>query len=421
MSANYPLKVLLSGLYFSYIALMSFSVPVNAAKAPCINPPCGSNQDIPEQALPEEEQIAGADLSVRMTVQPRRVSFGGRVTFIASVVNNGSDTAVLATLDNKNMYAYPPTSVTTSKGGCSIGSFSPSVFCSFGDMMPGERVWVNIEADARVSGMHTNRVTVSSDTVDPVQANNTALIDLEILAPPPPPEPPTKHCCACYTVDNVIASCKDVGKLHNCDYTVQPKTPKALAEYLCPDILNNVGCTSFETIFHEHGAPDGYQSGPFTSTGGLGNFTVFLDAVREACTNKSKYGWCKPKYGYTGQFCYSAENMLAIKNACDTAGLPAGCSFEFSGNQSMCFADNDTRLPYPFSAPLDLVYENGTCTLVYPQCAALVGAECAPGNRALYELWGIKDTAKCKSTSGAIKTLRCTLSGISSGVWQLVP
>lgn len=388
-----------------------------SADAPCLNPPCGgSDHVVPDDGTTpgEEEALRGADIEVRMTISPRQVDLGDRIAFAISVQNLGPEKAVLAYLDNRNLHPFRVTQATTTKGGCSINNFS--VGCSFGDLAPGERVWVNMDAETLVGGVHAHTATGSSDTPDPNPANNNATISVTVVPPPGPPPPPPQHCCTCIQGSGVNVSCDTL--LHNNGCDISKTLP--YAEYispaqLCPGEWRKEQCDSHQIIVNSHGGP----IQPDGTGGGVLEFKYFINAVKHVCDDPG-YAWCKSPFQYTGQFCYSGQNWLELFKLCNETPLSEDCAFEFEGNQSLCY--NEGGEPYLFSAPIKITRSRGHCQAVFPSCSAMDGAECAPDGLKYLQTLKYGNVAVCKDRNGELRDVHCKSAaygaiGLPGGVW----
>jgi hypothetical protein len=55
------------------------------------------------------------------------------------------------------------------------------VTCAVGNLAIGEDVSLTIVVTAAIDGLAVNTAVVSSDNLDPIQANNTSTVDTEIM------------------------------------------------------------------------------------------------------------------------------------------------------------------------------------------------------------------------------------------------
>ncbi len=118
-----------------------------------------------------QEGDGAADLVAFKAGVPRVVRPGDTVRFTLVVVNVGPDPARNVTVRDR---LPPGTSFVSSSVACAPDPASPGTeICPLGEVAPEQFVTVEIEALVSATGLLENRVDVSSDTPDPVLANNT--------------------------------------------------------------------------------------------------------------------------------------------------------------------------------------------------------------------------------------------------------
>src|SRR2546425_348742 len=116
--------------------------------------------------------IAQADLSITKTDNPDPVNAGATLTYTVTVTNGGPSTAA-----NVQVTDNLPAGVTlqsASGTGWTCIQAGGGVTCTRGRVVPGGAPPVALPGTPAVWGTITNRATVSSTTIDPSAANNTA-------------------------------------------------------------------------------------------------------------------------------------------------------------------------------------------------------------------------------------------------------
>lgn len=364
---------------------------------------------------PEHENAQSDEADIRVwinyIVPDTYVFIDKLLQFTVSVRNLGNSTAVdvsVGTDDLGAMHAVAGT-ITCSKGSGS--AVSHSAHCNFGDLESGETQMLTFSSKAMIPGTYVVTFNGGSRlTPDPDRTNNKASEEIIIDAV-------EKKCCSCWEEENIAVSCHTLAKQYQCDSVriLDLGAVKREADLLCPKQHKNLDCTSHRYIVNQHGLPASYGG----ESGGVMDFKTFLQAAKQACTLDDYKDWCRPKYYYTGQFCFSAEAYVDLKRECESANLPARCTFEFNGSQNECFGDEATLLPYPISAPLSIEYSGGECKVKFPSCASVVGKMCAPDVTVLAGLKKMRaDRAKCRNVEGEVKTVQCVWKKFSnSGVW----
>ncbi len=120
---------------------------------------------------------AAADLSISAMATPNTVDVAMPMTFGATVLNNGPQTAtnvlVTATMpQNAAVQALP--------AGCSQGT--SNIVCNLGSLTVGASASVNIDYLPTAAGTAASTVTASSDLPDPVAGNNSATSSVTVTA-----------------------------------------------------------------------------------------------------------------------------------------------------------------------------------------------------------------------------------------------
>src|SRR3989441_1136658 len=116
--------------------------------------------------------IAQADLSITKTDNPDPVNAGATLTYTVTVTNGGPSTAA-----NVQVTDNLPAGVTlqsASGTGWTCMQAGGVVTCTRGSVVPGGAPPIAITVTPALCGTITNRATVSSTTIDPSAANNTA-------------------------------------------------------------------------------------------------------------------------------------------------------------------------------------------------------------------------------------------------------
>lgn len=135
-----------------------------------------------------------ADLEIHKQVGPNPVPQTTEVTYTLTVKNNGPDVAENVWVIDEISGGFESVTATADNGGaCSetvTSETTSTVKCELGDLAVDETVTIiiTVTASGDVSSVLSNLASVSSDTEDPVLANNTTSADtLTIEAPPAPP------------------------------------------------------------------------------------------------------------------------------------------------------------------------------------------------------------------------------------------
>src|SRR5439155_402859 len=116
--------------------------------------------------------IAQADLSITKTDNPDPVNAGATLTYTVTVTNGGPSTAA-----NVQVTDNLPAGVTfqsASGTGWTCMQAGGVVTCTRGSVVPGGAPPIAITVTPALCGTITNRAAVSSTTIDPNAANNTA-------------------------------------------------------------------------------------------------------------------------------------------------------------------------------------------------------------------------------------------------------
>jgi uncharacterized repeat protein (TIGR01451 family) len=169
--------------------LVDASVPdgttiTNLAAVSSVTPdPDASNNSATE----ETTVLAEADLSITkganfLTDNPSR-----RIAYTVEIVNSGPSYALeVVMVDSLPLTPQKIVYIMDSgNGACAYDESSHEVTCSFGTLADGESATVDIIVDARGSvDRITNVAVVSSSTVDPDTANNTAIKEIRVKGGP---------------------------------------------------------------------------------------------------------------------------------------------------------------------------------------------------------------------------------------------
>lgn len=115
---------------------------------------------------------AAADVVLGLVAGPNPVVLSNTVSYVVSVTNRGPSAAGACVLTNVLPAGVSFVSVSTSVGSCSQAG--GKVSCALGSLNAGAGGTVTILARANVAGPQTNVVEVSSASMDPNLANNSA-------------------------------------------------------------------------------------------------------------------------------------------------------------------------------------------------------------------------------------------------------
>jgi uncharacterized repeat protein (TIGR01451 family) len=123
----------------------------------------------------EVREMLAADLSITETGSPNPVSVGQQETYHLVVTNNDAVNTANKVLVHDTLPANASfvTGSTTPPGGTVTQSFN-TITAALGDLAPGATVTVDLIATFSQAGIENNRATVTSDTPDDNQNNNTA-------------------------------------------------------------------------------------------------------------------------------------------------------------------------------------------------------------------------------------------------------
>jgi uncharacterized repeat protein (TIGR01451 family) len=127
----------------------------------------------------DTDVIPNADLAVSLSDDPDPTFAGEPLTYTISVTNNGPSQALGVILTNTLPVGSELVTTTPSQGTC---SGTGEIVCDIGVIDSGSIVSITIVSRPMTSGLLTNDVQVSSDTVDLVAANNTAIENTLVTA-----------------------------------------------------------------------------------------------------------------------------------------------------------------------------------------------------------------------------------------------
>jgi uncharacterized repeat protein (TIGR01451 family) len=117
------------------------------------------------------QRPAAVDLVIDKSLLDAKDSVGEQLTYLITVVNDGTSTAHQVTIHDTLSNAVQLISATPSRGTC---SGAPAIRCSVGDLEPGQTVTVKIVVVPLRDGALTNRATVSAVETDPDPNNNSS-------------------------------------------------------------------------------------------------------------------------------------------------------------------------------------------------------------------------------------------------------
>src|SRR5262249_11187206 len=125
---------------------------------------------------------ASANLAVGVTADQSQVRTGDRLTYTATVKNNGPSDATGVTLTENLPSGVTIVSITPSQG-----SASPSgsvVTASLGDLPAGGTATLTIVVSPTVAGPSTDSVSVTANETDPDTSDNSSSVDVQFVEPP---------------------------------------------------------------------------------------------------------------------------------------------------------------------------------------------------------------------------------------------
>ena len=123
--------------------------------------------------------IGLADLSVAKTDAPDPVLLGQRLTYTATVTNNGPNRANSVFMTDTLPAGVTFVSASATQGACAQSG--GSVTCSLGGMANGTSAMVTVAVTPTVAGAITNTAAVTSSEIDPNAANNTVIATTTVL------------------------------------------------------------------------------------------------------------------------------------------------------------------------------------------------------------------------------------------------
>jgi uncharacterized repeat protein (TIGR01451 family) len=116
---------------------------------------------------------AAADLALSASSSAPTVPIGGNVTYTILASNLGPASAANVRLTDTLPEASEFVGVATTQGSCNHAN--GSLTCSLGTIASGASATVTLTVQVKAAGALINQAVVSSDTADPVAANNTLL------------------------------------------------------------------------------------------------------------------------------------------------------------------------------------------------------------------------------------------------------
>ena len=120
-----------------------------------------------------------ADLGITKTANADPLMIGETILYTVTVVNSGPDSAENVVVTDHLPGSLSYISAVPDQGGCAHDN--GVVTCSLGDMPNAGQVIIQISVMTTSAGIITNSAAVTSDTGDPVTANNQASEDTTVL------------------------------------------------------------------------------------------------------------------------------------------------------------------------------------------------------------------------------------------------
>jgi len=138
-----------------------------------------------------------ADLRVALTASPDPVTTGERLTYSATVTNDGPSMATGTSLG----LTLPPgatfVSASTSQGTCAYSAASGAVNCALQSIDSGASTTVTVVVTPTAAGSLSGRAFVASAAPDPHAADDLAVAATTAVDPPAPPPAARKKGCGC--------------------------------------------------------------------------------------------------------------------------------------------------------------------------------------------------------------------------------
>jgi uncharacterized repeat protein (TIGR01451 family) len=155
-----------------------------------------------------------ADIAVTMT-GTGTVLQGSDITYTATVVNNGPDTATNVLFTDSLTADLSYVSVSSSVGTCTQAG--GTISCALGTMTSGASATITIVANALTPDNISNTASVDADQTDPDTSNNSATVNSVILYPT---EVKLKSFTASSSAGNVILEWRTGSESHNLGFNV---------------------------------------------------------------------------------------------------------------------------------------------------------------------------------------------------------
>ena len=122
---------------------------------------------------------SNADLSITKSDSPDPVGVGQLITYLLTVVNNGTEIATGVTTSDTLPGTVTFISSSPSQGSC---GGTTTVVCNLGTLAVNGSATVSIVVQANSTGTVSNTATVSGTLTDPVAANNSSTANTTVLA-----------------------------------------------------------------------------------------------------------------------------------------------------------------------------------------------------------------------------------------------
>ncbi|MCL2423695.1 MAG: DUF11 domain-containing protein, partial [Micrococcales bacterium] len=193
-----PVGVL--GVGQSAVVVVTFAVPLNAAGTEQCNAVLVGSASLDPDASNNQAKVCSvpdlppaADLAVTITTSTPDVAVGDQAQFLAQVANNGpgDGTSVVVTFDVPNGLTNVTGVVLGADGAVVAMDCTGRLVCTIDSIVPGGKVVYRIvgTVSSAAGKTLTLRATVTHGEPDPVAANDTASVTVDLVGSPTSPPP----------------------------------------------------------------------------------------------------------------------------------------------------------------------------------------------------------------------------------------